>query len=159
MLFELLGTVGLFAAFIAALTQNLKGLFGLKGRVVFFVSLGLGVLFGLLFAAGGLMEFKALRGFPDLLSGAVTGFLSGWGASGGKDFLTGIGRNNAKARAEYDAQYRQEGGTEADPSPDEWQEVDLATYSRTDWPATQATEDPNYIAQDARAGWDFDPRQ
>lgn len=141
MLYELLGTVGLFAAFIAALTQTVKVQWGLKGRVVFVVSIILGVLFGLLFAAGGLMEFRALRGFPDLLSGGVTGLLSGLGASGGKDFLTGIGRNNAKARAEYDAQYRQ---PSAAPDGDDWEEVNLATYSRDNWPDSPAAHDANW---------------
>lgn len=132
MLSDLLMTVGLFAAFLAALTQTVKVQLGLKGRVVFMLSLALGVVFGLLFAAGGLMEFKALRSFPDLLSGGVTGLLSGLGASGGKDFLTGIGRNNAKARAEYDAQYRDDCATPATAPPSDmgWEDVPPSELGR-----------------------------
>lgn len=145
MLSELLYTVGLFAAFIAALTQTVKVQLGLKGRVVFFVSLGLGMAFGALFAVGGLMEFKALRSFPDLASGLVTGLLSGWGASGGKDFLTGLGRNNAKARAEYDAQYRgADCGPEGGQADDGWQDTtpqDVERMTRTDHPAVPGLDD------------------
>lgn len=145
MLSELLYTVGLFAAFIAALTQTVKVQLGLKGRVVFFISLGLGMAFGALFALGGLMEFKALRAFPDLASGLVTGLLSGWGASGGKDFLTGLGRNNAKARAEYAAQYRgADCGADGGQTDGGWQDTtpqDVERVTRTDWPAVPGVDD------------------
>ena len=129
---ELLATIGAFAAFLAALTQVVKVQLGLKGRVVFVTSLLLGAVLGCLFAWGGLLEFRVLRDFPSLASGAVLGLLSGLGASGGKDFVTGVQKNGAKYRAEYSA-------PDCAPAPapaDEWREVDLDTYaSRTDWPA------------------------
>lgn len=124
MLFDLLSTIGAFAVFIATLTQSLKFQLGLKGRPVFFLSLGLGLVFGILFALGGLMEFKALRHFPDLLSGAVIGLGGGWSATGGKDLFTGIGRNNAKARAEFEAQYRESSRDAPPPLNDGWEDVD-----------------------------------
>lgn len=132
---ELLATIGAFAAFLAALTQVVKVQFGLKGRVVFLVSLVLGVILGCLFAWGGLLEFRVLRDFPSLGSGALLGLLAGLGASGGTDFVTGVQRNGAKYRAEYTP------ATDYAPAPtqtpDEWQPATLddLTRTRTDWPA------------------------
>lgn len=146
MLSELLYTVGLFAAFLAAVTQVVKVQLGLKGRVVFVVSLALGMAFGALFALGGLMEFKALRSFPDLASGLVTGLLSGLGASGGKDFLSGVQRNGVRARAEYDARFRQEQQAgEAPTAPnDGWEDTtpgEVERMTRTDWAAVPGLDD------------------
>lgn len=142
---QMLTTIGLFAAFIAALVQNVKTQIGLSGRALFVASMLLGILLGCLFAAGGLLEFRVLRRFPDLLSGGVLGALSGFGASGGTDWAKNLSASGAEARARFDAQYRESGPrAPAAPVDDGWDEVDLATYSRTDWPQTQAAEDPNW---------------
>lgn len=134
---QVIGTIAGFSAFIAALVQNLKTHTPLKGRALFVASILLGTLLGCLFAAGGLMDFRALSDFPNLLSGGILGGLSGFGASGGTDWAKNITVGQAEARARFDAQYRQAPATQAD----DWQEVDLATYSRADWPAVQGLDD------------------
>lgn len=161
---QLMGTAATLGAFLLTLVQIIKTETGLRGRRVLLLSLLLGTLIGAVCAAGGLIEFSAFRKFPDVLSGALTGLLGGVFGSGSKALVSGVQRNGVKYRAELDAELRRrdQGNAEANPTPDEeWVEESLDTYSRTDWPATPATEDPNYrpIAQDARAGWDFDPRQ
>lgn len=140
---QVIGTIAGFSAFIAALVQNLKTHTPLKGRALFVASILLGTLLGCLFAAGGLMDFRALNDFPNLLSGGILGGLSGFGASGGTDWAKNLSVTGAEARARFDAEYR----TQATPPPappvvEEWgEEVDLATYSRADWPAVQGLDD------------------
>lgn len=139
---QVIGTIAGFSAFIAALVQNVKTKTSLKGSALFVVSIVLGIALGCLFAAGGLMDFRALRRFPDLLSGGILGGLSGFGASGGTDWAKNLSVTGAEARARFDAQYRQ---VEAAPTPareEEWVEESLDEYTtRTDRPAVPGLDD------------------
>ncbi|MVN88305.1 hypothetical protein GO986_16285 [Deinococcus sp. HMF7620] len=99
--FDLTGLGGTFVTFVgilATITQFLKVQLGLKGNVVKGICLGLGVLLGVT----GLEEAgrDVLPLLPGWLSGGLLGLLAGLVASGGKDLITGVQLNGAKARVE-----------------------------------------------------------
>lgn len=112
---ELLATVGALAGLVLALTQLLKVHLGkrlpngeresLKGPLVIVLSVWIGTTLGALFALGGLEDLALLTGYPPVWSGALLGLLAGLVASGGKDAVTGIQKNGAKARAQAEARY------------------------------------------------------
>ncbi|MCP2015603.1 O-antigen/teichoic acid export membrane protein [Deinococcus sp. HSC-46F16] len=112
---QLIATVAALAGLVLALTQLLKVHLGrknakgeretLKGRRVVVLSVLIGAGLGALLAAGGLADLADLVAFPPAWSGAVLGLLSGLVASGGKDAITGIQINGAKARAKAEARY------------------------------------------------------
>lgn len=160
MLQDILATMGLLSLLVMGITQTIKVQLGLKGKVVFFVSLAVGAVLGLLFAAGGLAEFKALRHLPDTISGPVMGLLSGLWGSGNKDVVTGWGANMAQARARADAQVRGADGptNPADYLPDAASDLPDASLSDVAWPPTAATENPNWRLE-AQNGWNPDWRR
>jgi len=134
---QLIATVAALAGLVLALTQLLKVHLGrknakgeresLKGRRVVVLSVLIGAGLGALLAAGGLADLADLVAFPPAGSGAVLGLLAGLVASGGKDAITGIQINGAKAQAKARAKYA--------PTPpglpdDEWVDATLDELAR-----------------------------
>lgn len=147
---ELIATVGAFAGLVLALTQLLKVHLGkrlpngertsLKGPLVILLSVWIGTSLGALLALGGLDDLTLLRGYPPAWSGALLGLLAGLVASGGKDAVTGIQKNGAKARARAEAEY---GSPPPAPSAAEWVDATLDSLTtRTDWPAIPGLDKP-----------------
>ncbi|MBI0447138.1 hypothetical protein [Deinococcus sp. DB0503] len=134
-LLNLIATVAALAGLLLTLVQLLKAQAGLKGRRVLLVSALLGMALGAVFAAGGLIGFNYLPAWPPPVGGSILGLLAGLVASGGKDTITGIQINGAKARARAEAEYScppqaapQPPGT---PSPaDEWEDASLDDLTR-----------------------------
>lgn len=94
-------TFGALVAILATVVQFAKVQLGLKGDVVRWLSLGLGLALGVT----GLEEAgrQVLPLLPGWASGGVLGLLAGIVASGSKDLITGIQINGAQARARADA--------------------------------------------------------
>lgn len=118
MLDDVLLTIGGMSFLVLTITQTIKVQLGLKGRGVFFVALIVGLVLGMTFAAGGLLEFKVLRRFPDLLSGGALGLLSGFGGAGTKDTVSGWGTNWARAQGQVRADERTQAAKDATDLPD-----------------------------------------
>ncbi|WP_104992738.1 hypothetical protein [Deinococcus sp. NW-56] len=104
-LVNLIATVAALAGLLLTLVQLFKAHLGLKGRRVLLLSAVLGMVLGAVFAAGGLIGFNYLPAWPPPVGGALLGLLSGLVASGGKDVVTGLQKNGAKARAQAEAKY------------------------------------------------------
>lgn len=94
-------TFGALVAILATVVQFAKVQLGLKGDVVRWLSLGLGLALGVT----GLEEAgrQVLPLLPGWASGGVLGLLAGIVASGSKDLITGIQINGAQARARAEA--------------------------------------------------------
>lgn len=100
---ELLGIAGSLGAFVAAIVQSLKlNIPGLEGRRVLLLSLGLGPLLGAFLTFAGVdVGTASLPGLPWWAAGMFLGLLGSILASGGKDLVTGVQLNAAKARQKY----------------------------------------------------------
>lgn len=140
-LLNFIAATAALAGVVLTLTQLVKKHIPfLKGFWVVLVSLLLGSLLGAAFAAGGMIGFNYLPAWPPAAGGALLGVLAGLMASGGKDTITGIQQNGAKARAQMEARYGSpacEQPAAPPQTPDEWQPATLddLTRTRTDWPA------------------------
>ena len=117
--------VGSFALILATQVQLLKvQISRVSGPLVILLSIVIGALEGALLGSVGIEGLNSITSLPPFLSGALIGVLAGISASGGKDLVTGMGRNFAKAQAEYQPCDKPAAPPPTTPAPaDDWEDV------------------------------------